>query len=200
MHRLGAFPDRSLDVDVIFDLMIHDLDLLLAAVGSDVVAVEAVGVNVLTPKTDIANARLRFASGCIANLTASRISRDSAGSGRGVDHGGDSFLGVQRFRRPHQSRRNADRVQPRPAGRPPSGAPVRDAVLLTFLATELSPLQRVLGTVSLSGQQWLLCLGIGLTLLVVDEVVKFVLRRRGAAAAPGLPAVTALAAPAPEPA
>jgi predicted dehydrogenase len=61
---------------VIFDLMIHDLDLLLAAVGSDVVGIEAVGVNVLTPKTDIANARLRFASGCIANLTASRISRD----------------------------------------------------------------------------------------------------------------------------
>jgi predicted dehydrogenase len=76
VHRLGAFPDRSLDVDVIFDLMIHDLDLLLAAVGSEVVDIEAVGVNVLTPKTDIANARLRFASGCIANLTASRISRD----------------------------------------------------------------------------------------------------------------------------
>jgi predicted dehydrogenase len=76
VHRLGAFPDRGLDVDVIFDLMIHDLDLLLATVGSDVVDIEAVGVNVLTPKTDIANARLRFASGCIANLTASRISRE----------------------------------------------------------------------------------------------------------------------------
>ena len=76
VHRLGAFPDRGLDVDVIFDLMIHDLDLLMTAVGSEVVAIEAVGVNVLTPKTDIANARLRFASGCIANLTASRISRD----------------------------------------------------------------------------------------------------------------------------
>ena len=76
VHRLGAFPDRSLDVDVIFDLMIHDLDLLLATVGSDVVGIEAVGVHVLTGKTDIANARLRFASGCIANLTASRISRD----------------------------------------------------------------------------------------------------------------------------
>jgi predicted dehydrogenase len=76
VHRLGVFPDRSLDVDVIFDLMIHDLDLLLATVGSEVVGIEAVGVNVLTPKTDIANARLRFASGCIANLTASRISRD----------------------------------------------------------------------------------------------------------------------------
>jgi predicted dehydrogenase len=76
VHRLGTFPDRSLDIDVIFDLMIHDLDLLLIAVGSEVESVEAVGVNVLTPRTDIANARLRFASGCIANLTASRISRD----------------------------------------------------------------------------------------------------------------------------
>jgi predicted dehydrogenase len=76
VHRLGTFPERSLDIDVIFDLMIHDLDLLLALVRSEVVAVEAVGVNVLTPRTDIANARIRFASGCIANLTASRISRD----------------------------------------------------------------------------------------------------------------------------
>jgi predicted dehydrogenase len=76
VHRLGTFPERSLDIDVIFDLMIHDLDLLLASVGSDVVSIEAVGVNVLTPRTDIANARLRFASGCIANLTASRISKD----------------------------------------------------------------------------------------------------------------------------
>jgi predicted dehydrogenase len=76
VHRLGVFPERSLDIDVIFDLMIHDLDLLLSSVGSEVVGIEAVGVNVLTAKTDIANARLRFASGCIANLTASRISRD----------------------------------------------------------------------------------------------------------------------------
>lgn len=75
VHRLGTFPERSLDIDVIFDLMIHDLDLLLELAG-EVVSVEAVGVNVLTPRTDIANARLRFASGCIANLTASRISRD----------------------------------------------------------------------------------------------------------------------------
>jgi predicted dehydrogenase len=76
VHRLGTFPERSLDIDVVFDLMIHDLDLLLTAVKSEVVSVEAVGVNVLTPRVDIANARLRFASGCIANVTASRISRD----------------------------------------------------------------------------------------------------------------------------
>ena len=76
IHRLGTFPERSLDIDVIFDLMIHDLDLLLSVVRSEVTGIEAVGVNVLTPKADIANARLRFASGCIANLTASRISRE----------------------------------------------------------------------------------------------------------------------------
>jgi predicted dehydrogenase len=76
IHRLGTFPERSLDIDVIFDLMIHDLDLLLTVVGGEVSSVEAVGVNVLTPKVDIANVRLRFASGCIANLTASRISRE----------------------------------------------------------------------------------------------------------------------------
>jgi predicted dehydrogenase len=76
VHRLGTMPGRSLDIDVVFDLMIHDLDVLLATVGPEVTSVEAVGVPVLTPRVDIANARLRFASGCIANITASRISRD----------------------------------------------------------------------------------------------------------------------------
>jgi predicted dehydrogenase len=76
VHRLGAFPDRSLDIDVVFDLMIHDLDVVLSIVASPVAAIDAVGVPVLTPKIDIANVRLRFESGCIVNLTASRISRD----------------------------------------------------------------------------------------------------------------------------
>jgi predicted dehydrogenase len=76
VHRLSAFPDRSLDIDVVFDLMIHDLDVILAIVKSEVTSIEAVGVPVLTPKYDIANVRLRFASGCIANITASRISKD----------------------------------------------------------------------------------------------------------------------------
>lgn len=76
VHRLGTFPERSLDIDVVFDLMIHDLGLVLELVASEVVAIEAVGVPVLTPRVDIANARLTFANGCIANLTASRISRD----------------------------------------------------------------------------------------------------------------------------
>jgi predicted dehydrogenase len=76
VHRLGTFPERSLDIDVVFDLMIHDLDVLLATVRAEVVAIEAVGVPVLTGRVDIANARLKFAGGCIANVTASRISRD----------------------------------------------------------------------------------------------------------------------------
>jgi predicted dehydrogenase len=76
VHRLGTFPERSLDIDVVFDLMIHDLDVVLSLVRSDVETIEAVGVPVLTGRVDIANARLKFANGCIANLTASRISRD----------------------------------------------------------------------------------------------------------------------------
>ena len=76
VHRLGTFPDRSLDIDVVFDLMIHDLDVVLSLVKADVESIEAVGVPVLTGRVDIANVRLRFANGCIANLTASRISRD----------------------------------------------------------------------------------------------------------------------------
>ncbi|MBI3490755.1 MAG: Gfo/Idh/MocA family oxidoreductase [Acidobacteria bacterium] len=76
VHRLGTFPERSLDIDVVFDLMIHDLDVVLSIVRSEVESIDAVGVPVLTSRVDIANARLRFANGCIANLTASRISRD----------------------------------------------------------------------------------------------------------------------------
>ena len=76
IHRLAAFTVRSTDIDVVLDLMIHDLDLLLYLDGTDVVAVDAVGVAALTDQIDIANARIRLASGCVANLTASRISAD----------------------------------------------------------------------------------------------------------------------------
>ncbi|MBI4476153.1 MAG: Gfo/Idh/MocA family oxidoreductase [Acidobacteria bacterium] len=76
VHRLGVFPDRSLDIDVVFDLMIHDLDIVASLVGSEVTHIDAVGIPVLTHNVDIANVRLRFRSGCIANVTASRISRD----------------------------------------------------------------------------------------------------------------------------
>ena len=76
VHRLGVFSPRSLDVDVIYDLMIHDLDILLAMVNEPVVEVKAVGIPVLTEKVDIAHARLEFAGGAVANITASRVSTE----------------------------------------------------------------------------------------------------------------------------
>ncbi len=76
VHRLGVMPGRSLDVDVVLDLMIHDIEIAQSLVGRPVERVEAVGVRVLTPFVDLANARLAFQGGCVANLTASRISRD----------------------------------------------------------------------------------------------------------------------------
>lgn len=72
-HRLAPFVERGTDVDVILDLMIHDLDIILSIVRGEVVAIEAVGIPVLSESTDIANARLRFDNGCIANVTASRV-------------------------------------------------------------------------------------------------------------------------------
>jgi len=76
VHRLGVFSSRSLDVDVVFDLMIHDLDLLLWMVESPVGDVRAVGLPVLSDKVDIANARVEFENGAVANLTASRASTE----------------------------------------------------------------------------------------------------------------------------
>src|SRR5205814_1124461 len=73
-HRLSPYPARSTDIGVVLDLMIHDLDVVLAFVKSPVSAVDAVGIPVLSQSEDIANARLRFANGCVANLTASRVS------------------------------------------------------------------------------------------------------------------------------
>ncbi len=73
-HRLSPYPARSTDIGVVLDLMIHDLDIVLAFVKSPVTSVDAVGIPVLSKSEDIANARLRFANGCVANLTASRIS------------------------------------------------------------------------------------------------------------------------------
>ena len=75
-HRLGVFVGRSLDIDVVLDLMIHDIDLILSFVNDTVKEVKAVGIPILTPKVDIANARLEFNNGCVANLTASRVSRE----------------------------------------------------------------------------------------------------------------------------
>ena len=76
VHRLGVFTARSLDVDVVRDLMIHDLQIVSALVGRPVKEIRAAGVPVLTPNLDIANARLAFEGGCVANLTASRVSAE----------------------------------------------------------------------------------------------------------------------------
>ena len=75
-HRLGVFTPRSLDVDVVLDLMIHDLQIAQSIVGRPVAEVRAAGVAVLTPRIDIANARIAFEGGCVANLTASRVSAE----------------------------------------------------------------------------------------------------------------------------
>ena len=75
-HRLSPFSPRSLDVDVVMDLMIHDLDIVLSLVDSEVEEIRAVGLAVLTPKFDISNARISFENGCVANFTASRVSTE----------------------------------------------------------------------------------------------------------------------------
>jgi predicted dehydrogenase len=75
-HRLSVFTPRSLDVDVVLDLMIHDLDIVLTFAHSEVQEVRAVGLPILSPKVDIANVRVEFESGCVANFTASRVSTE----------------------------------------------------------------------------------------------------------------------------
>jgi len=75
-HRLNHFPNRSLDIGVVMDLMIHDIDIILGLVDSKIKDIQAVGVNVLTPLEDIANCRITFENGCVCNLTASRVSDD----------------------------------------------------------------------------------------------------------------------------
>jgi predicted dehydrogenase len=119
VHRLSGFPERSLDIDVIFDVMIHDLDIIQAIDRSEVAGVEAIGVPVLTSRVDIANARVKFTSGCIANVTASRISRDKVRKVRffqpdmyvSIDYGAQEL--------------EVWRLQPRPGDRPAiEGGPV----------------------------------------------------------------------------
>jgi predicted dehydrogenase len=76
IHRLSEFSPRSLDVDVVLDLMIHDLDIILALTGETPEEIRAAGIRILSQKVDIANVRIQFPSGCIANLTASRVSTE----------------------------------------------------------------------------------------------------------------------------
>lgn len=76
IHRMNLFSPRSLDVDVVLDLMIHDVDIVLALTGAEPAEIRAAGVSILSSKVDIANVRLEFSNGCVANLTASRISTE----------------------------------------------------------------------------------------------------------------------------
>ena len=115
VHRLGTSPERSLDIDVVLDLMIHDLDLILDVVQSEIETVEAVGVPVLTPRIDIANARLRFKNGCIANLTASRISREAVRKIRFFQR--DSYVSIDTGARDVEMWS----VRPQPGGAPQIG-------------------------------------------------------------------------------
>ncbi len=92
VHRLSPFPNRSMDIGVVLDLMIHDLEIVLHLVKSEVASVDAVGVPVLTAREDIANARIRFESGCVANITASRISPERLRKLRVFQ--GDSYLSL----------------------------------------------------------------------------------------------------------
>lgn len=114
VHRLGVFTPRSLDVDVIYDLMIHDLDILLALVQQTVSEVKAVGIPVLTDKVDIAHARLEFAGGAVANITASRVSTERVRKVR--------FFQQHEYVSLDYARRDALRVRVKKAGPQPEFA------------------------------------------------------------------------------
>ena len=130
VHRLGVFTPRSLDVDVIYDLMIHDLDILLALVGEPVNEVKAVGIPVLTDKVDIAHARLEFAGGAVANVTASRVSTERVRKVR--------FFQQHEYISPDYARRDAMRVRVnRPGPEPDFGFEKLDAPTVEPLRAEL---------------------------------------------------------------
>jgi len=113
-HRLALFQPRSLDIDVVFDLMIHDIDLVLAFAGQTPESVSAVGVAVLSNNEDIANARLEFPDGCVANLTASRVSQERLRRIRFFQS--DGYLSVDLFERTGEFLRVDRNAAPAPEG------------------------------------------------------------------------------------
>jgi len=165
-HRLGVFTARSLDVDVVLDLMIHDLQIAQAIVGRPVVEVRAAGVAVLTPKIDIANARIAFAGGCVANLTASRVSAEKTRKFRvfGPSRYVSIDMGTQEI--------GAVRLSPGPDGRP-TIVPER------IVVSKEEPLKRELegflaacggGPVRVSGEQGRAALALALDVrAAIDE-------------------------------
>lgn len=91
-HRLSPFNLRALDVDVVLDLMIHDIDIILSLVDSEIETIEATGVPIISDKVDIANARLTFENGCVANITASRVSKEPQRRIRLFQH--DAYIAI----------------------------------------------------------------------------------------------------------
>jgi predicted dehydrogenase len=137
-HRMALFQPRSLDVDVVFDLMIHDIDAVLAIVGSVPVALSAVGVSVLSGNEDIANARLEFEDGCVANLTASRVSQERLRRIRFFQ--ADAYVSVDLFEKSGDVIRiDADRLRSM-ADHPAAGSPMM-AMAPALAAISRAPLE-----------------------------------------------------------
>ena len=134
-HRLAPPVNRGIDVDVVLDLMIHDLDLTLLATRSRIVEVHAVGVPVLTPRIDIANARLVLESGCVANLTASRISREKIRKIRFFES--SEYLSIDCLNRTIE----AYSLAPAPAGAPSPDDWMRRIRPLAIRVAESDPLE-----------------------------------------------------------
>lgn len=125
-HRLSVFTPRSLDIDVVMDLMIHDIDIVLSLVRSPVSEVRAAGVPVITPRIDIANARIEFEDGCIANLTASRVSGERVRKMR--------FFQPAQYVSIDYSAQEAATVSVKPGG--PGGQPVFNASMIAVHRAE----------------------------------------------------------------
>lgn len=133
IHRLAPYPRRSQDVGVVMDMMIHDLDLLNLLVGEEADRVEAVGLPVVGPHEDIANARITFPSGCVANVTASRVSLQRQRRVRIFSREGYLFLDYDT----HQ----AHLVRPPTAGEPPGGPQVAEAPCAPGFRIERLPIR-----------------------------------------------------------
>ena len=148
VHRLSVFTPRSLDVDVVFDLMIHDLDIVLTCTGEMPNEVRAAGISVLSPLIDIANVRLAFPSGCVANLTASRISTEKIRKLRVFQPGEYISVDYQRQEalRLTVSRDNKSRAMPEIGGGPipvSSGEPLKFELTAFFDAVRTRSAPRV---------------------------------------------------------
>ncbi len=106
IHRMSVFTPRSLDVDVVLDLMIHDLDIVLALARAELKEIRAAGISILSPKVDIANVRLEFDDGCISNMTASRVSTEKVRKLR-LFQPSNTFQSITRSRPPRFLRSGA---------------------------------------------------------------------------------------------